>query len=262
VLREPRDRMFVDVVSEWFDHIKALWDPKKRAEVHARNAARMRPGSPYSALPAASVRASQSSVPARTGRASTQEMARLTGSQGAAVRKAAGQRDDILRWVGSLGKREKGVAAEIPEHANLLFGKIEALAAAVAALEREVAPGAAADVESEINNLEAQANPFDERASEERVRRLTHLKRQRRAIAVLEQKRDDAKEKLASCQLALENLRLDVVALRASGQSVQQITQVVEHARALASEVENAVYVADEMAKLKGGSRESGAGRR
>jgi len=38
---------------------------------------------------------------------------------------------------------------------------------------------------------------------------------------------------------------------------------VAERARELASEVDNAMYVADEMAKLKGaGSRESGSGRR
>jgi hypothetical protein len=43
---------------------------------------------------------------------------------------------------------------------------------------------------------------------------------------------------------------------------LQQITVVAERARELASEVDNAMYVANEMSKLKGGNRESGIGRR
>jgi serine/threonine-protein kinase len=125
-----------------------------------------------------------------------------------------------------------------------------------------VSPGAAAEVEAEISALEAQANPFDERASEERVRRLAHLKRQRRAVADLEARRERSRERLESCLLALENLRLDVIKLKAGSQTLQQITLVAERARELASEVDNAMYVADEMAKLKGGNRESGTGRR
>ncbi|MGH7713865.1 MAG: serine/threonine-protein kinase, partial [Gemmatimonadaceae bacterium] len=44
VLREPRDRMFFDVVADWFDNVRALYDRKKRAEVRER--ARMRRGRP------------------------------------------------------------------------------------------------------------------------------------------------------------------------------------------------------------------------
>ena len=120
----------------------------------------------------------------------------------------------------------------------------------------------AAEVEAEISALEAQANPFDERASEERVRRLAHLKRQRMTVADLEKRRERARERLESCLLALENMRLDVIKLKAGSQTLQQITIVAERARELAREVDNAMYVADEMAKLRGGYRESGIGRR
>ncbi|MGH6692854.1 MAG: hypothetical protein ACREF4_19475, partial [Gammaproteobacteria bacterium] len=171
------------------------------------------------------------------------------------------------RWVATLSKRDKAIASDITPTAHALYDNIVALAANVATLDREVSPGAAAEVESEISALEAQANPFDERASEERVRRLAHLKRQRRAVADLESRRERSRERLESCLLALENLRLDVIKLKAGSQTLQQITQVAERARELASEVDNAMYVADEMAKLKGqgllgGNRESGIGRR
>ena len=123
-----------------------------------------------------------------------------------------------------------------------------------------MAPGAAEAVESEIASLEAQANPFD-RGSEDRIRRLAHLKRQRKAIADIEQRRERAKAKLEECLLALENMKFDVLKLRAGSPTMQQITLVTEKARDLANEVEARLYAADEMAKLRGG-RESGIGQR
>jgi serine/threonine-protein kinase len=254
VLREPRDRMFFDVVAEWFDNVRALWDKNKAAEVRARNQAKLRPGNnTYGAMVAASPTA---------GRLSAPDAARRSGIQSPSVRQAANHRDDILRWVATLSKRDKAVAADVPQTAHALYDNIVSLAATVATLDREVSPGAAAEVEAEISALEAQANPFDHRASEERVRRLAHLKRQRRAVADLESRRERARERLESCLLALENMRLDVIKLKAGSQTLQQITMVAERARELASEVDNAMYVADEMAKLKGGHRESGTGRR
>ena len=254
VLREPRDRMFFDVVAEWFDHVRAFWDKNKAAEVRARNQAKMRPGSnTFGAIPAASPRA---------GRLASPDTARRAGIQSPSVRQAANHRDDILRWVATLSKRDKSIAADVPQTAQALYDNIVALAGNVATLDREVSPGAAAEVESEISALEAQANPFDERASEERVRRLAHLKRQRMAVADLEKRRERSRERLESCLLALENMRLDIIKLKAGSQTLQQITLVAERARELASEVDNAMYVADEMAKLKVSYRESGTGRR
>jgi serine/threonine-protein kinase len=254
VLREPRDRMFFDVVAEWFDNVRALWDKNKAAEVRARGVMKKRTGSnTYGALAAASP---------RPGRLAAPEAARRSGLQSPSVRQAANHRDDILRWVATLSKRDKAIAAEVTPTAHALYDNIVALGAQVATLDREVSPGAAAEVEAEISALEAQANPFDERASEERVRRLAHLKRQRRAVADLEARRERSRERLESCLLALENLRLDVIKLKAGSQTLQQLTLVAERARELASEVDNAMYVADEMAKLKGGNRESGTGRR
>jgi len=259
VLREPRDRMFFDVVAEWFDNVRALWDKNKAAEVRARSAAKsVRSGSnTYGSIAA----------PSKQGRLASPDAARRSGLQSPSVRQAANHRDDILRWVATLSKRDKAIASDITPTAHALYDNIVALAANVATLDREVSPGAASEVESEISALEAQANPFDERASEERVRRLAHLKRQRRAVADLESRRERSRERLESCLLALENLRLDVIKLKAGSQTLQQITQVAERARELASEVDNAMYVADEMAKLKGqglsgGNRESGIGRR
>src|SRR5687767_590433 len=92
VLREPRDRMFFDVVAEWFDNVRALWDKNKAAEVRARNQTKMRPSSSstYGAIAAASA--------PRQGRLAAPEAARRAGIQSPSVRQAANHRDDILRW--------------------------------------------------------------------------------------------------------------------------------------------------------------------
>lgn len=254
VLREPKDRMFLDVVVEWFDNVKAIWDRDKRTEVRERNRLK-------------SLRGTQGGTPRLAGAAGTGARpapvaaAKLTAAGRDAVRRADNHRQDILRWVGTLSKRDREVVAEVPAIAQELYDKVEVLAASVAELDREVAPGAAAAVEGEIAALEAQANPFDHRASEERVRRLAHLKRQRRAVADIEGRRERSRERLEQCLLALENMRLDVLKLKAGSQTLQQVTLVAEQARVVANEVDNALYVADEMAKLRGG-RESGIGQR
>jgi serine/threonine-protein kinase len=84
------------------------------------------------------------------------------------------------------------------------------------------------------------------------VRRLAALKRQRRNVADLDRRRGEMNGRLESCALALQNLRLDVVRLRtgANVESWQHITSVADQAMALAREIDNAVYVADEMARM------------
>ena len=94
-------------------------------------------------------------------------------------------------------------------------------------LERNVAPNAAEAVESEIASLEAQANPLDIQASEERVKRLAYLKRQRQQIADFVRRRERAKEKLDSCSLALQNMGYDLMRLQSGNQTLQQQVSTV-----------------------------------
>jgi hypothetical protein len=110
-------------------------------------------------------------------------------------------------------------------------------------------------VEQEIEQLEAAANPMDPK-SEERIRRLATLKRNRSSLRDLRKKRETQTDRFERCVLALENMRYDVLKLKTGGQSFQQVTQLAERAMSLAQEVDNAVYVAEEMRKL--GVRDSG----
>jgi serine/threonine-protein kinase len=257
VLKEPKDRLFYDVVAEWIDNVKAIWDKNKRAELRGRERARRDRPALFEAE-----QASQPALPPASRSRTRRDTGTQTGSRSAGVREAARHRDDILRFVEMLPRHDRDMIAEVPSTARALFDKVQALSDNLVELERNVSPNAADAVEQEIAALEAQANPLDVRASEERVRRLAYLKRQRRAIADLSSKREASKEKLERCLLALQNMRLDVLRLKAGGQTLQQITQVAEKAMALAREVDTRMYVADEMSRLGLGSRDPSAGGR
>ena len=243
VFKQPRDRLFFDVVAESIDDFRALFDRKKRAEVRERDRERARRRS----LTGQGGRRGGS-----TGRLEARDLRALPGAHAATVREAERNRDDILRLLETLPKGDREQLADVPSSAEALLHRIEGLALNLADLERKSTPGAANAVEQEIERLEAQANPLDHQASETRIRRLAHLKRERRAVADSEKRKQQVAGKLESCSLALQNMRYDVLRLKTGGQTFAQITLVAERAMSLAQEVDNAVYVADEMAKLKG----------
>jgi serine/threonine-protein kinase len=253
VLKEPKDRLFFDVVAEWVDGVRALWDPKKRAEVRERGRLRGKRGVIFDrpvvgALPSSHM--------------SPSDLASLAGSYGRKVQEAARHRDDILRLIETLSKRDKEILGDVSGTAQTLYGRVESLALNLADLERSASPGSSPQIDAEIAKLEAEANPLDTRGSEERVRRLAYLKRQRRAVADIDSRTAQSRSKLESCLLALQNMRLEVLRLKAGPQTFQTITSVAEKAMALGREVDTAMYVKDEMAKLKLGGRGSGTASR
>src|SRR5688500_9736704 len=164
VFKQPKDRLFFDVVAESIDDFRALFDKKKRAEVLERDRYRARSSSrrlfgetsnramPTSELPAASV-------------------ARLSPAYTTKVRDASRHRDDILRLIETLPKREREQVDEVPATADALYRRIELLAVDLTELDRGFSEGDGDKVEQEIEQLEAAANPMDPK-SEERIRRL------------------------------------------------------------------------------------------
>jgi eukaryotic-like serine/threonine-protein kinase len=248
VFKQPQDRLFFDVVSESIDDFRALFDKKKRGEVLERDRLRARSSNrrlfdetserpmPTSELPAASV-------------------ARVSPEYLAKVRDASRHREDILRLIETLPKRERAQVDEVPATADALYRRIELLAVDLTDLDRAFSADDGDNVEREIEQLEAAANPMDAR-SDERIRRLASLRKKRLSLRGLREKREKNAARFENCVLALENMRYDVLKLKTGGQSFQQVTQLAERAMSLAQEVDNAVYVAEEMRKL--GIRDSG----
>ena len=243
VFRQPRDRELIDVFDDVMTHVRALFDGKQRQKLReqrrARKLARRSGGVTLGgSLPAGAV---PTSVPGNT---------RAAGPYSGRIRQAAADRDEIARLMDLMPSSERGRLAEVTRSAAALFERIQGLAISLNDLERSLTPGATDNIESEIARLEGAANPLERAASEDRVRRLAYLRRQRRAMADLSQRREAVAGKLETCAVALQNMRLDMMRLRMGDQTHQNITTLANNALSLADSVDNALYVADEMGRL------------
>ncbi|MDE3054721.1 MAG: hypothetical protein KGJ70_12595, partial [Gemmatimonadota bacterium] len=231
------------------EHVRALASSKKRrALLDARRQRRL--ARPSAGAPAAGAIGGP--------RLNDGTLAQAAGPYADAVRQAIGDRDEILRLIQSMPAADRARVPDVERSALALYEKVQGLAITLADVEHNAVPGGVAAFEAEIVRLEGAANPLDHRASEERVHRLAFLKRQRRAIADLEQKRAAVAARLETCALALRNMKLDVLRLRAGMQTHQHVTTLAMNALNLADNVDSAVFVADAVGR---GTASPGAGR-
>jgi serine/threonine protein kinase len=256
VFQQPREKELIDVADEFVEYVRAVFDRDKRKQMRERNRARHLARRSSGALQL-NMGGGDAGSPVRRESAYS-----AAGEHADKIRGASSDRDEIVRLVSTLPDRERDRVADVSRSANLLHERIEALAIALADLDRNAVGGGAAQLESEITRLEDQANPL-ERGSEERVRRLAYLKRQRRAVKDVSERRDAVAAKLETCSIALRQLKLDVLRLRAGSQTHQRVTSLALEAIAMAENVDSALYVADEIAQATqrpgrtGGARQS-----
>ncbi len=232
VFRQPHDRMMFDVAAETIDDARALFDPTKREIVRARARYRRQHLGVYNsdmALPPGSLEPE------------------LDEEEGKILRRARGQLADIRNTYNSLPKRDRQRLPEIMASAEALYEKVRVLnhSAAVARRGGTGDSGASEAVEREIQQLESEANPLDVRGSEERVRRLAYLKRQRRALVDADERRERDAVRLDSCVLALQGMQLDLKRLQAGNQTPAQVTLLAERAMSLAHDVDGMVMAGD-----------------
>jgi serine/threonine-protein kinase len=239
VFRQPRERMVGDVVQELGEDMRSVFDKNTRERVRTRQRLRaQRPDLLRSPTAPAALSAGDAA-------------ALGSGPHAASARDALMDRDEIIRLVESMPRGDRNRIPDVISSATTLADTVMALAAQLADLERTAKGLSAAAIDKEITALEAAANPLDFAASEERVRRLALLKRQRRTVADVERRREGLVGRLDSCSLALKNMRFDVLRLKTGAQTYQHVTTIAEQAMQLAREVDSAVYVADEMARLR-----------
>ena len=244
VFRQPREKELIDVADEFLEYTRTLFDRDKRRELRERNRNRH----------LAARRSGASVMPGAGGRlaASPEALSEAAGPHADRIRSASTDRDEIHRLVGSLPDRERERVSDVVRSADALHGRIQALAIALNELERNAASNGANALEAEIERLEGQANPL-EPGSEERIRKLAFLKRQRRAASDVVERRNAVAAKLETCTIALRNIKLDVLRLRAGSQTHQHVTSLALEAMSLAESVDSALYVADELARVSEG---------
>ncbi|HEY4307274.1 MAG TPA: protein kinase [Gemmatimonadaceae bacterium] len=233
VFRQPRDRDLIDVADDFMTYLRAMFNRNERKQMREQRRARL---TQRSSGPTQLPRVFGGDDPASN---------RANASFNDRVRRAETDRDEIIRLLDRMPSSERSRIPDVGRSAEALCDKVKHLALALSDLERSNAAGGTDQIEAEIAKLENDANPLDERASDERVRRLAFLKRQRRAVADVSSKRDAVAAKLETCIVALENMKFDLIRLNAGSQTPQHITSLAMDALNLADSVDSALYVDD-----------------
>ena len=264
VFRQPRDRLIFDVAAETLDDARALFDEKKRGEVRARARARgqglfspvspLPSTQPYDAYPRAGSqyegRSRASGPPTTMGTvAGISPRAFSNARYGGTLRDAESDHREIHRQLLTMAPDERDQIPEVAASADAVFRKVQMLAATLTDLERSTGGETAESIEKEIDTLESQANPLDYNGSEDRVRRLAYLRRQRRAVADVNRKRKEATEKLEHCRQLLRTMRLELARFRSGGFKTPSggLTMVTQQAQSVVREMG---YLSDANAEL------------
>jgi serine/threonine-protein kinase len=255
VFRQPRDRLIFDVAAETIDDARALFDEKKREEVRRRARARGQGLFPPSLPPLPTAQPFQPYP--RTGGPTTSLSPVPAGAPppfadsryGSAIREAESDHREIHRQLLNMPPDDREQIPEVATSADAVFRKVQQLALSLQDMERSTNRESPESVEKEITTLEAQANPLDYSASESRVRRLAMLRRERRALADVARKKQEATEKLDHCRQLLRSMRLELVRFRTGGLNAQPtgLTMVTQQAQSVVREMS---YLSDANAEL------------
>ncbi|HET9424033.1 MAG TPA: serine/threonine-protein kinase [Gemmatimonadaceae bacterium] len=244
VFRQPREREIVDVVEDSVGYMKAMFDKNERARLRSERqsralAARHSGSMPMPGMPLQSVPIAPAGQPVRP-----------TDASMSVVRQAQADRDDILRMISRMTPDERAQVPDVGRSASLLADKVQSLAYSLADLDRSAGSQTATSLEAEIARLEGDANPLDVEASETRVKRLAFLKRQRRGLVDVVERRRQIAGKLETCASALASMKLDLNRLSVGSQTYQNITSLANEAMSLARSVDHVLSAADEVGRL------------
>jgi len=253
VFRQPRDRLIFDVAAETIDDARALFDESKREKVRARARARstgglfedssprgLASGSPGGRMPRSPLPGESNPPP---------HLPADDSPYGSALSSVRMDRDEIHRQLQGMAKDERDQIPDVGVSADAVYRKAMQVAAILAELDLRNTRETPASIELEITKLEDQANPLDYHASEERVRRLAHLKRQRRVVADLDRRRVEAETKLEHCRNLLRSMRLELLRYRSAGMSGMSngLTMVTQQAQVVVKEMG---YLSDAAAEV------------
>jgi serine/threonine-protein kinase len=247
VFHQQRHVELVDVVEDSVGYLKAMFnkDERKRLRnerisraIEARTSGQM-------AMPAPSLIAAGSPAPLQSAGPVRPDDANMS-----VIRQAQRDRDDIMALLSRLPADQRAQVPDVGRSASMLVDKVQALAYSLADLDRSAGSQTAQQLEAEISRLEDDANPLDVEASETRVKRLAFLKRQRRGVADVVERRKQIAGKLETCASALASMKLDLNRLSVGSQSFQNITSLANEAMTLAKSVDHVLQAADEVGRL------------
>ena len=250
VFRQPRHVELVDVVEDTVGYMKAMFNKQERARMRSERVSRA-----YAARTSGAMAMPQQLGAPSVSSPSPAPSNRPDDPNMAVVRQAQRDRDDIMSLLSRLSPDQRSQVPDVGRSASLLADKVQALAYSLSDLDRSAGSQTASSVEAEIARLENDANPLDVAASETRVKRLAFLKRQRRGVADVVERRKQIAGKLETCASALASMKLDLSRLSVGSQTYQNITSLANEAISLARSVDHVLSAADEVGRLTSAQR-------
>ena len=167
----------------------------------------------------------------------------LESLHGAAIRRAAEERSAILAVVKKLSKAERQMLPDVVPTVNALVERVAHLATTLHRLDGDYDPASASAIEARI----ADAERTD--SSTEELREIALLRRQRISLEHLARQRTTLARQIEQGLLALGNLRLDLLKLRASGieAGLADVSSATQEARALSRDIGVALEAVSEV---------------
>ena len=170
----------------------------------------------------------------------------LESAHGTAIRRAAEERAAILDVVKKMSKSDRQLLPDVVPTVNALVERVANLATTLHRLDSDYDPSAASAVEARL----AQSERVE--SSTEELREVALLRRQRVSLEHLARQRVSLAHQIEQSVLALGNLRLDLLKLRASGieAGLADVSSATQEARALSRDIGVALEAVGEVRGL------------
>jgi len=171
----------------------------------------------------------------------------LAGPYGDAVRRAAQDRATILAIIASLGKADRDLIPDVGPTVDGLAQRAASISQMLHHLDRDLSPRAVSELEQRIATVKQEPD-----GTTEHERRLSMLERQHASLVQLTSRRERLSGQLESVGIALQNLKLDLLKLRASGvqSAIGEVNSATVEARALSRDIGHVLEAADEVRKI------------
>jgi serine/threonine-protein kinase len=178
-----------------------------------------------------------------------EEMGRLSAGAmlpeplAAALRGAIEDRMVVRDTMAKLAPSDRALIPDVRPTVDALVERIAGLVQSLSRIDGDVRPGQLQELDARLA-LTRREPPN----APDRERKLALLERQRASLADLAQRRETMVAQLESAQLVLQNVKLDLMKLRAAGVgALAEVTSATQEARALSRDIQYALDAAAEV---------------
>ena len=156
-------------------------------------------------------------------------------------------RKNILRMMQQLPDADRKQLPEVTETADALYERASDLARTLNEMDQSFGATSHERIRMQLDALALRPD------SEERNRQLAILERQVKTATDLAARREAFVQRFESSELAMRNLRLDLIKLRTGGiGALNDVTSATQQARAISRDVENLTAAASEIREAMG----------